>query len=138
MAKQVLGRNLGTLLNGGARDKGKAQAAAPETARPGPGVRSLMRGQPTTAGPLEATSTQRPALPGWYLFGGDILLTAVAVVVACKSPHPLTWGRELFCATTVVLGGCLAAAAVLLAEDRDDSSGAGAGIMADGKAPEKF
>ena len=118
MAKQVLGRNLGALLDGGAKEAGKGDPFAPEAAPVGPGVRSLMRGQHTTpAPPPAAASTRKSLVPGWYLFGGDILLAALALVIVCKSPHPLSWRKELFCAAAVVLGGCLALAAVLLAEE---------------------
>jgi len=121
MAKQVLGRNLEALLDGGAKEAGKGDPFAPETAPVGSGVRSLMRGPPATpAQPPEVASARKSVVPGWYLFGGDILLSALALVIVCKSPHPLSWQKELFCAAAVALGGCLALGAVLLAEDWDD------------------
>jgi hypothetical protein len=119
MAKQVLGRNLEVLLDGGAKGPGKVEASAPEMAPVGSGVRSLMRGHQTTpASTPAAASIRKSVVPRWYLFGGDILLTALALVIVCKSPHPLTWRKELFCAAAVVLGGCLALGAVFLADDR--------------------
>ena len=119
MAKQVLGRNLEALLDDGA--KKADDPFAPETAPVGSGVRSLMRGHPAApAQSPEAASTRKSVVPGWYLFGGDILLSALALVIVCKSPHPLSWQKELFCAAAVVLGGCLALGAVWLAKDRDD------------------
>jgi hypothetical protein len=119
MAKQALGRNLEALLDDGAKAAGKIEAAPPETAPVGSGVRSLMRGhQATPARPPAAASTRKSVVPRWYLFGGDILLTALALVIVCKSPHPLTWRKELFCAAAVVLGGCLALGAVWRADDR--------------------
>ena len=119
MAKQVLGRNLEVLLDDGARKAG--DPFAPETAPVGSGVRSLMRGHQTTpAQPPEAASTRKSVVPGWYLFGGDILLSALALVIVFKSPHPLSWQKELFCAAAVALGGCLALGAVLLKRDRHD------------------
>src|SRR5271157_1537888 len=97
MAKQVLGRNLGALLDGGAKKAG--DPFAPETAPVGSGVRSLMRGHPTAqANPPAAASARKSVVPAWYLFGGDILLSALALVIVCKSPHPLSWQKELFCA----------------------------------------
>lgn len=118
MAKQVLGRNL-EALDGGAKGAGKIETSAPETAPAGLGVRSLMRGHQTTpASPPPAAPAQKSVVPRWYLFGGDILLTALALVIVCKSPHPLTWRKELFCAAAVVLGGCLALVAVWLPDDR--------------------
>ncbi len=121
MAKQVLGRNLGALLDDGAKEAGKDETSAPETAPVGSGVRSLMRGhQAAPVKPPEAASSRKSVVPGWYLFGGDILLAALALVIVCKSPHPLTWPKELFCAAAVILGGCLALGALLLKRDRDD------------------
>jgi hypothetical protein len=119
MAKQALGRNLDELLDDSAKEAGKIEASAPQTAPVGSGVRSLMRGHRTTpASPPKAASTRKAVVPGWYLLGGDILLTALALVIVCKSPHPLTWQKELFCAAAVVLGGCLALAAILRRDDR--------------------
>jgi len=121
MAKQVLGRNLGALLDDGVKEAGKGDSCAPQTTPAGSGVRSLMRGhQGIVAKPAEAAPQRRSMVPGWYLFGGDIVLAALALVIVGKSPHPLTWQRELFCAGAVILGGCLALGAILLQEDHDD------------------
>jgi hypothetical protein len=105
MAKQVLGRNLEALRNVGAK------GATPETAPLSSGVRSLMRGHQSTP------HARKFVVPRWYLFGGDILLTALALIVLCKSPHPLTWRKELFCVAAVALGGCLALGAVFQADE---------------------
>jgi len=119
MAKQVLGRNLEALLDNGAKGARKIEASAPEIAPVGSGVRSLMRGhQATPASPPATAPTRKAVVPRWYLFGGDILLTALALVIVCKSPHPLSWRKELFCTAAVVLGGCLALVAVWLPDDR--------------------
>ena len=116
MTKQVLGRNLEALLDGGA--KKADDPFAPETAPAGPGVRSLMRGHPTApARQPEAAFTRKPMVPVWYLFGADILLAALALVVVCKSPHPLSWQKEVFCTAAIVLGGCLALGAVWMEEE---------------------
>jgi hypothetical protein len=116
MAKQVLGRNLGALLDGNA--KKVAGPFAAEKAPMGSGVRSLMRGQqPAEAKLATAEPARKSIVPGWYLFGADILLGALALIVVCKSPHPLTWPKELFCAGAIVLGGCLALGAVLLGDE---------------------
>jgi hypothetical protein len=114
MAQQVLGRNLEVLLNVGAKKAGDsfAPVTAPVSAPAGPGVRSLMRGQQADA------ATGKAAVPRWYLFGGDILLAALALIIVCTSPHPLTWRKELFCAAAVALGGCLAVGAVWRAEEQ--------------------
>ena len=74
-----------------------------------------MRGHQADPG---AASTRKAGVPRWYLFGGDILLTALALVILCTSPHPLTWRKELFCAAAVILGACLAMGAVLLKDDK--------------------
>jgi hypothetical protein len=135
MAKQVLGRNLEALQDAGA---GKIQASAPEIEPVGSGVRSLMRGhQPNPASQPKVAPARKPVIPLWYIFGADILLAALALAIAFKSPHPLTWQRELFCAAAVALGGCLALGAVWLA-DIGEPSGARARIVAHGKTPEKF
>jgi len=105
MAKQTLGRNLETLL----------QPRAPA----GSGVRSLMREtQPEAAPPA------KPVIPRWYLFGGDLLLASLAIIILYTSPHPLSWKKELFCGAVLALGGCLALAALF----QPDASCAGAGV----------
>jgi hypothetical protein len=114
MAKQVLGRNLEVLLDGGAKEPAKGDPFTPEKAPVGSGVRSLMRGhQPTLSCPAVPAVTGKALVPRWYLFAGDVLLAALALVVLCTSPHPLSWRRELFCAAAVLLGGCLALMAIL-------------------------
>ena len=110
MAKQVLGRNLEALLDDAAKEAEKAPVSS--------GVRSLMRGhQPALTQPPTSAPAQKPALSRWYLFAGDVLLAALALVIVCKSPHPLSWKKELFCAAAVLLGGGLALAAVMRADD---------------------
>jgi hypothetical protein len=109
MAKQGLGRDLGTLMG---RDP--KEAAAPVSA----GVRSLMRGHNAPA-PVAPAATVAPAapktlIPRWYLFAGDLLLVALALVTLYKSPHPLSWPRELFCVALVALAAVLAVLALLL------------------------
>ena len=137
MARQALGRNLGTLLGGNApatgggapvADAPVAGAGTPARTEPSGlslGVRSLARGHQTAPPP--------PPVPVWYLFGGDILLTALALTVICLSRHPVSWPREVFCAAAVTLGGCLGVAALFLS---DEPSGAGTGVVPHGKTPE--
>jgi hypothetical protein len=118
MAKQVLGRNLEELLDDGAKEPAKGDPFAPEKAPVGSGVRSLMRGhQPIVSSPLAPASTRRTVVPRWYLFAGDVLLGTLALVIVCTSPHPLSWQRALFCAGVVLLGGCLALAAIWRTDD---------------------
>jgi hypothetical protein len=119
MAKQGLGRNLGTLMAPSPKE-----AAAPV----GAGVRSLMRGNnPPAAAPskpaeIVATPAPKPAIPRWYLFAGDVLLVALALVTIYKSPHPLSWPRELFCAALVIVAAVLAVVALLMPGGTPDKS----------------
>jgi len=55
----------------------------------------------------------KPAIPRWYIFAGDVLLVALALMTFCVSPHPLSWKRELFCAALVILAASLAVVALL-------------------------
>jgi hypothetical protein len=100
------------------------EAAAPV----GAGVRSLMRGHnppaPVTA-PVSSTpstpsisAAPKPLIPRWYLFAGDVLLVALAVATIIKSPHPLSWPRELFCAGLVILAAVLAVLALLMPDGK--------------------
>jgi hypothetical protein len=100
MAKQSLGRDLGALMGGKPKE-----GAAPVSA----GVRSLMRGNNTPA-PVAAP---KPVIPRWYLFAGDVLLVCLALLTIYKSPHPLSLGREVFCAALVMLAAVLAVIAIL-------------------------
>lgn len=103
MAKQVLGRNLETLLG----DSVKRTEKTPVTT----GVRTLLRGpdaRVTMPAPAQATG-----LPRWYLFAADILLIAVATVVVYASPHPLSWPRMVFCVAAGLLGAALAVGALI-------------------------
>ena len=113
MAKQVLGRNLEALLDTSANRTEKLAVTAPDAAPVGSGVRSLMRGHLASPfDPPQTVAQKKSVIPRWYLFGGDILLTALALIIVCKSPHPLPWPKALFCAVTVTLGACLAVAAL--------------------------
>jgi hypothetical protein len=109
MAKQSLGRDLGTLMRPAPKE-----AAAPV----GAGVRSLIRGNnaPPAAVPAvpAAAVATKPVIPRWYLFAGDLLLVALAVATIFKSPHPLSWQREVFCAALVILAAVLAVVAMLM------------------------
>ncbi len=92
------------------------------TAAPvGLGVGTLLRG-----------NTGGPTAPRWYLYGGDVLLTVLGLIIAFKSRHPLSTGRELFCAGVVTLGACLALAAAW----NEEVLRAGARIMSHRESPE--
>jgi hypothetical protein len=104
MAKQSLGRDLGTLMGGNSKREN-----APVSA----GVRTLMRGQSAAAPVLP-----NPVVPRWYLLAGDVLLVALALMILYKSPHPLSWQRELFCSALVVLAALLAVTALLMPDGK--------------------
>ena len=102
MPKPVLGRDLGALLGPSPKE-----GAPPVSA----GVRSLMGGPspPPAAAP-------KPLIPRWYLFAGDVLLVALALITVCKSHHPLSWPREVFCAALMILAALLAVLALFTRE----------------------
>ena len=130
MAKPVLGRDLGRLM-GRAPDESGALPAAAQTAPPGAGVRSLMQGQ--------TASALKTRVPRWYLFAGDTLLVALALITVYRGRHPLSLAREIFCVATVLLAALLAIIAILTPEDEARSaSGAGTGVMPNGESPKKF
>lgn len=109
MAKQSLGRDLGTLM-------GKPKDGA---APVGAGVRSLMRGNDAPKVVVQGQSNPpKPAIPRWYLFAGDVLLVALALLTVYKSPHPLSLGREVFCAVLVLLAAVLAVVALLMPDGK--------------------
>ena len=105
MAKESLGRDLGALMGGKPKE---------ETAPVSAGIRSLMRGHTTPA----LAAAPKPVIPRWYLFAGDVLLVALALLTIYKSPHPLSWPRELYCAALVALAGLLAVIALLMPESK--------------------
>ena len=121
MAKQTLGRDLGTLMG-----RNSKQEDAPVSA----GVRSLMRGHnPTVPGhpPAPAPAlveaapvVPKPVVPRWYLLAGDVLLVALALMTLYKSPHPLSWQRVLFCSALVVLAAVLAVFALLTPDSQKE------------------
>jgi hypothetical protein len=102
MAKQSLGRDLGTIMGNNPK---------PENAPISAGVRTLMRGQ--SAAVFVPPAVPKPVVPRWYLLAGDVLLVALALMTLYKSPHPLSWQRELFCSALVVLAAILAVIALL-------------------------
>jgi hypothetical protein len=118
-------------LMGRAPDKRGADAPADQPALPGAGIRSLIQGQ--------AASPVKPIVPRWYLFAGDALLIALALITVYRGPHPLSLGREIFCVATVLLAGLLAVIAIVMPENEArPPSRAGAGVMAYGESPKQF
>lgn len=110
---------------------------APDTAQPpakAAGVGSLIRGN-RAHGASERVVTNRTqvGIPRWYLFGGDLLLVALALITAYKSPRPLTWQEMLFCAVVVALGACLAIIAVSAGEPPPESPRMKTGPFANGR-----
>jgi hypothetical protein len=89
----------------------------------GSGVRSLMHGPKPEPEPVRPPES---SIPSWYLLGGDLLLAGLAIIILYTSPHPLSWKKELVCAALLILGGFLAAIAVL---QEPAGSCAGAGVM---------
>jgi len=98
---------LGTLMGGNSKREN-----APVSA----GVRTLMRGQ-SAAAPVQPV-LPNPVVPRWYLLAGDVLLVALALMILYKSPHPLSWQRELFCSALVVLAALLAVTALLMPDGK--------------------
>jgi hypothetical protein len=43
---------------------------------------------------------------------------ALAVVTILKSPHPLSWPREIFCAALVIVAAVLAVVALLMPDGK--------------------
>jgi protein-S-isoprenylcysteine O-methyltransferase Ste14 len=82
-------------------------------------------------------------IPRWYLLAGDILLVALALLIVFKSPHPLSWQREVFCAALVMLAALLAVIALWIPQNKaavpnQQPLRAGTGVMPKGKSPEEF
>ena len=86
----------------------------------GAGVRSLMTGHKAPTPAAISPQIFKPGLPRWYLFAGDILLVALALLTIYKSPHPLSWQREVFCAALVILAAVLAVIALLMPSRRSE------------------
>ena len=96
------------------RSAGAASPPAANEAKPaGAGLRSLLGTQPPAAAP------RRARIPRWYLFGADLLLVALALIVLCKSPVPLTGMERLFGVAAVALGAFLALIAACMKDDKD-------------------
>jgi hypothetical protein len=123
MAKQVLGRDLGALLGRKPKESAPAPPSAPEPSPAGAGVRSLLRGHR----PPASEPAQKGTIPRWYLFAGDVLLVALALITIYKSPRPVSWKTELFCGATVLLAAALAVIAVSTRESKDPDSRARTG-----------
>ena len=106
----------------------------------GAGVRSLMQSQPVAV-PKQTKQTKQTThgVPRWYLFAGDTLLIALALVIIYISPSPLSFPREIFCIAIVVLAASLAIFAPLTPEsEAQPDLRAGAGVMANGEPPENL
>jgi hypothetical protein len=127
MAKQALGRDLGTLLGRDPKESGAVASSKPDPAPMGAGVRSLVQKQ------APAAPAGTPGIPRWYLLAGDTLLVGLALITIFKSPHPLSLGAEIFCVATVLLAAILGIIAISMPASR-----AGAGVTTNGEAPKQF
>jgi hypothetical protein len=130
--KPALGRNLGTLLGGPvAKPVPESPSAQPQLplAQPGPGVRSLLRGQKPESAPenaFQAGPEQSPAqnlpvapreiIPNWYFFAVDVLLVLVAVIFAHQCEPGTKWGLRLFSMALVILGCGMGVIGVVMSE----------------------
>jgi hypothetical protein len=56
-------------------------------------------------------------IPRWYWLGADLLLAALALIICCKSPSPLTPMRRALAIGALVLGGVMALWALRAGED---------------------
>jgi len=123
--KPALGRSLGTLMGNGTQP----QSGAEQPSAPGAGVRSLIKGTapapeaipaapvaPEPAATPAAAETVFPpkrsfpevALPAWYLFAMDALLTAVAAGLMLAPGGP-SWKIIAAQGALLALGCALAA-----------------------------
>jgi hypothetical protein len=134
--KPALGRKLETLMSRAPvqAPAGETEPASAQAPARGAGVRSLIRGNRAKAASerLPAPST-RMRIPRWYLFGGDLLLVALALIIAYKSPGPLTWKQTLFCTLVVVLGACLAIIAICAGESPQEGARPKIGPFSNGR-----
>lgn len=128
MAKQALGRDLGTLMGRNPKESGAVSPAPPNPAPMGAGVRSLVQKQAPAAAP--------PGIPRWYLLAGDTVLVGLALITLLKSPRPLSLPAEIFCIATLVLAAILGVIAVLMPGKQ--SLRACAGVTPNGEAPKQF
>lgn len=137
MPKPVLGRDLGSLLGRAPGEKGdsKIDPKPPARTSAGAGVRSLIRGTrpepPVPSAPYEAAIEEAAPLPIWYLFAGDVLLVALALLTVWLSPHPLSGPRIAFCMGTIGLAAALGVIAAVQSRAR-------ARVTPQGKSPKQF
>lgn len=93
--------------------EGPSPLPAPEGKPSEPGMRSLFRGHPPSS------PARHSRIPRWYLYGADLLLMAVALLVMYKSPAPLSEIEKFFGVAAVVMGGCLALIAICMKDRKD-------------------
>ena len=115
MQKPVLGRKLESLMSqppgqGGATNQPQN---ADSSGQGSPGVSSLIRGNRLESPlPVSQPRSGWRGIPRWYLLGADLVLVAMALLIAFTSPSPLGWKKELFCVLAVATGGGLAVLAL--------------------------
>ena len=104
MARKVIGKKLDAIMQP-ARASGASpfrKADKPATA----GVSSLLSGN------RQGLTSKDGGFPRWYLFGADLLLVAMALVVLYRSDAPFGGWSKVFGICAVSLGALLAVAAV--------------------------
>jgi hypothetical protein len=62
-----------------------------------------------------------------------LLLVALALITAYKSPRPLNWKEIVFCALVVVLGACLAILAIGDGESPQEGAETKSGPFSNGR-----
>ena len=99
------------------------------------GVRSLIRGNRAKAAVPEAgaKAPAKASIPRWYLFGGDLLLVALALLTAYKSPGPLSWKQMVFCVVVVAIGAGLGVFAIGATEPSQNDARMKRGPFAGGR-----
>jgi len=113
MPKPVMGRKLGALLGKRPGAEAVSPLPSPGDQPSGPGMRSLFRGHPPSSHP------PRWRIPRWYLFGADLLLVAVALLVMSQRRAPLTGNEKFFGVAAVILGASMGLIAICMRDQRN-------------------
>lgn len=104
--KSALGKNLGTLLNTGARHGGVKPFVNPALLR-GNGANAGASAQPASVNgskPAVGKSTQ-PTIPLWYFFAADVLLLQLALLLFWRNSGAMNW-KQVVVPVGLVAMGC--------------------------------